>query len=233
MSTEVREMFSTIAPKYDLTNQVLSLGVHRYWRAVAVKASGASAGQAVLDCATGTGDLALAFKRTVGDAGRVRGTDFCKEMLVPAPAKAAAAGLQVDFEVADAMSLPYPDGTYDVASISFGIRNVDDPTRCLSEMARVVKPGGRVVVLEFGQPRGLFGALFRFYSRHVIPFIGGLLTGNRAAYEYLPRTSAAFPAGDNFLALMDTAGAFSERQAIPLTFGTAYVYVGTVAARGR
>ncbi|MBM4381220.1 MAG: bifunctional demethylmenaquinone methyltransferase/2-methoxy-6-polyprenyl-1,4-benzoquinol methylase UbiE [Deltaproteobacteria bacterium] len=233
MSAEVREMFSSIAPKYDVTNQLLSLGVHRYWRSVAVKASGAADGQSVLDCATGTGDLALAFKRAVGAAGRVRGTDFCKEMLGPAPAKAASAGLQVDFEVADALALPYPDATYDVASISFGIRNVDDPTACLREMARVVKPGGRVVVLEFGQPRGLFGALFRFYSRHVIPLIGGLLTGNRAAYEYLPRTSAAFPAGDNFLALVDAAGAFSTRRAIPLTFGTAYVYVGTVAERGR
>ena len=233
MSAEVREMFSTIAPKYDVTNQVLSLGVHRYWRSVAVKASGAAAGHAVLDCATGTGDLALAFKRKVGASGQVRGTDFCKEMLGPAPAKAAAAGLQVDFEVADALALPYPDAAYDVTSISFGIRNVDDPTKCLKEMARVVKPGGRVVVLEFGQPTGLFGGVFRFYSRHVIPLVGGLLTGNRAAYEYLPRTSASFPAGDNFLALMDAAGAFSERRAIPLTFGTAYVYVGTVAERGR
>jgi demethylmenaquinone methyltransferase/2-methoxy-6-polyprenyl-1,4-benzoquinol methylase len=95
-------------------------------------------------------------------------------------------------------------------------------------MARVVKPGGRVVVLEFGQPHGLFGALFRFYSRHVMPRIGGLLTGNRAAYEYLPRTAAAFPAGEDFLALMDRAGTFSARKARPLTFGTAFVYVGTV-----
>ena len=115
-----------------------------------------------------------------------------------------------------------------MASISFGIRNVDDPVKCLQEMARVVRPGGRVVVLEFGQPRGLFGALFRFYSRVIMPFVGGLLTGNRAAYEYLPRTSAAFPAGDNFLALMDRSGAYSERHAHAKTFGTAYIYVGVV-----
>ncbi len=233
MSTEVREMFSSIAPKYDVTNQVLSLGIHRLWRNVAVKASGAAPGQSVLDCATGTGDLAITFKKVVGESGRVRGTDFCKEMLGPAPAKAEAAGMKIEFEVADALALPYPDATYDVASISFGIRNVDDPAACLREMARVVKPGGRVVVLEFGQPKGFFGALFRFYSRHVIPLIGGVLTGNRAAYEYLPRTSAAFPAGDSFVAMMDKAGAFSESRAIPLTFGTAYVYVGTVAAGGR
>lgn len=228
MSTHVREMFSSIAPRYDVTNEVLSFGVHRLWRRSAVRLSGAAPGQAVLDCATGTGDLALAFKRAVGDGGRVLGTDFCQEMLIPAPAKAARAGLKIDFEVADALALPYPDKTFDVASIAFGIRNVDDPVKCLKEMARVVKPGGRVVVLEFGQPRGLFGALFRFYSRFIMPWVGGLLTGNRAAYEYLPRTSAAFPSGDRFLTLMDQAGAFRERAAHPKTFGTAYIYVGVV-----
>ncbi|HLL56165.1 MAG TPA: bifunctional demethylmenaquinone methyltransferase/2-methoxy-6-polyprenyl-1,4-benzoquinol methylase UbiE [Myxococcaceae bacterium] len=227
MSTQVREMFSSIAPRYDVTNEVLSFGVHRLWRRVAVRLSGAREGHSVLDCATGTGDLAISFKRQVG-SGRVLGTDFCQEMLIPAPAKAAKAGVEIGFEVADAMALPYPDNTFDIASISFGIRNVDDPVQCLKEMSRVVKPGGRVVVLEFGQPRGVFGALFRFYSKAVMPRIGGLLTGNRAAYEYLPRTSAQFPAGDQFLALMDKSQGFAERSAHPLTFGTAYVYVGVV-----
>ncbi|AFE10587.1 bifunctional demethylmenaquinone methyltransferase/2-methoxy-6-polyprenyl-1,4-benzoquinol methylase UbiE [Corallococcus sp. CA054B] len=228
MSTEVRQMFSSIATRYDVTNEVLSLGIHRLWRRSAVKLSGAKEGSHVLDCATGTGDLALAFKRKVGSTGRVVGTDFCPEMLESAPAKAAKAGLEVEFQVQDAMALTLPDNTFDVASISFGIRNVDDPVQCLKEMARVVRPGGRVVVLEFGQPTGPYGALFRFYSKTVMPAIGGLLTGNRAAYQYLPRTAAAFPAGDRFLSLMDQAGAYSERAAHPLLFGTAYVYVGTV-----
>ncbi|NOK36008.1 bifunctional demethylmenaquinone methyltransferase/2-methoxy-6-polyprenyl-1,4-benzoquinol methylase UbiE [Corallococcus exercitus] len=228
MSTEVRQMFSSIATRYDVTNEVLSLGIHRLWRRSAVKLSGAKEGSHVLDCATGTGDLALAFKRKVGSTGRVVGTDFCPEMLESAPAKAAKAGLEVEFQVQDAMALTLPDNSFDVASISFGIRNVDDPVKCLQEMARVVRPGGRVVVLEFGQPTGPYGALFRFYSKTVMPAIGGLLTGNRAAYQYLPRTAAAFPAGDRFLSLMDQAGAYSERAAHPLLFGTAYVYVGTV-----
>lgn len=228
MSTEVRQMFSSIATRYDVTNEVLSLGIHRLWRRAAVRHSGVKEGNRVLDCATGTGDLALAFKRKVGASGQVVGTDFCPEMLQSAPAKASEAGLVVDFQVADAMDLPFAEGSFDVASIAFGIRNVDDPVKCLKEMARVVKPGGRVVVLEFGQPQGLFGALFRFYARVVMPAIGGLLTGNRAAYEYLPRTAAAFPSGERFLALMDQAGAFQERVAHPLTFGTSYVYVGTV-----
>lgn len=228
MSTEVRQMFSSIATKYDVTNEVMSFGIHRLWRRAAVRLSGAQEGNAVLDCASGTGDLALAFKRKVGTSGRVMGTDFCKEMLDHAPAKAAREGLQVEFQVADAMDLPFADNSFDVASIAFGIRNVDDPVKCLKEMGRVVRPGGRVVVLEFGQPTGLFGALFRLYSKVVMPTIGGLLTGNRAAYEYLPRTSAAFPAGDKFLALMDQSGAYKERVAHPMTFGTSYVYVGTV-----
>lgn len=228
MSAEVQKMFDQIAPTYDRANEVLSFGVHRLWRRTAIRLSGAKPGDQVLDCATGTGDLALAFKRTVGDAGHVVGTDFSAEMLVPAPAKAAAQGLSLEWKQADAMDLPFPKAQFDVASISFGIRNVDDPVKCLEEMARVVKPGGRVVVLEFGQPTGVFGVLFRWYSRVVMPFVGGLISGNRAAYEYLPRTSAAFPAGDRFLALMEQAGVFSERTATPLTFGTAYVYVGTV-----
>ena len=228
MSEQVREMFASIARRYDAANEVLSLGVHRGWRRAAVRLSGVVRGDRVLDCATGTGDLALAFKRAVGPTGEVVGTDFCAEMLEPAPAKARRAGLEIRFEVADALALPYADRSFDVASIAFGIRNVDDPVRCLREMARVVRPAGRVVVLEFGQPSGPFGALFRVYSRQVMPAIGGLLTGNRSAYEYLPRTAAAFPAGDRFLALMDEAGSFSERSATRLLAGTAYVYVGTV-----
>ncbi|CAM3060629.1 bifunctional demethylmenaquinone methyltransferase/2-methoxy-6-polyprenyl-1,4-benzoquinol methylase UbiE [Corallococcus sp. ZKHCc1 1396] len=228
MSTEVRQMFSSIATRYDVTNEVLSFGVHRLWRRTAVKLSQAKEGSQVLDCATGTGDLALAFKRKVGPTGRVVGTDFCPEMLESAPAKAAKAGLEVEFQVQDAMALTLPDNSFDVASISFGIRNVDDPVKCLQEMARVVRPGGRVVVLEFGQPTGPYGALFRFYSKTIMPAVGGLLTGNRAAYAYLPRTAAAFPAGERFLSLMDQAGVYSERAAHPLLFGTAYVYVGTV-----
>ncbi len=228
MSEQVRAMFSAIAGRYDAANDALSFGVHRLWRQRAVRLSGARPGQSVLDCATGTGDLALAFKRAVGDSGRVVGTDFCAEMLAAAPLKARRAGLAVEFEVADALNLPYPDRCFDIASISFGIRNVDDPVKCLAELARVVKPGGCVVVLELGQPHGLFGALFRLYARYVMPLLGQLVTGQRSAYEYLPRTAAAFPAGDRFLALMDDSGAFASRSATPLWFGLAYVYVGVV-----
>jgi demethylmenaquinone methyltransferase/2-methoxy-6-polyprenyl-1,4-benzoquinol methylase len=229
MSAQVRDMFAAIASRYDTGNQVLSFGIHRYWRWVAVKSGALRGGEKVLDCATGTGDLAMAFRTAVGPQGSVKGTDFCKEMLDLAPQKARDAGLDISYEVADAMNLPYADGTYDVASISFGIRNVDDPVKCLTEMARVVKKGGRVVVLEFGQPQGFFGVLFRFYSNVILPRIGGLISGNRSAYEYLNRTSAKFPSGDAFLKLMQQSGAYSSWSATSLTFGTAYVYVGVVA----
>ncbi len=228
MSEQVRSMFASIAGRYDMVNSVLSMGTHYRWRKKAVKLSGAEPGMSVLDCATGTGDLAFDFKKKVGNNGHVLGTDFCKEMIEPAPAKAKRKKLEVDFEVADAMNLPYEDNRFDISSIAFGIRNVDDPVVALKEMARVVKPGGKVVVLEFGQAYGLMKYPFNFYSKHVIPRVGGWLTGNPDAYTYLPETSAKFPAGSNFTDLMKETGMFASRSYHPLTSGVAYVYIGVV-----
>lgn len=228
MSEKVRRMFADIADDYDRVNSILSFGVHHLWRSKTVELSGARQGDAVLDCATGTGDLALEFKEQVGAQGRVLGTDFCKEMIEHAPAKASRRNLDVDFEVADAMNLPYNDDYFDIASIAFGIRNVDDPVKTLSEMARVVKTGGRVAVLEFGQPKGLMKYPYELYSQHIMPAIGGWISGNREAYTYLPRTSAVFPAGEEFVALMEEADVFESHNVEKLTAGIAYIYVGTV-----
>jgi len=229
-STEVRTMFASVARSYDRVNQILSFGMHHGWRRSAVRMSGAKPGERVLDCATGTGDLALEFKRAVGPEGDVTGTDFCAEMLALAPAKAKQAGLAVRFEVADVLSLPYPGDSFDVASIAFGIRNVENPTRGLRELARVVKPGGRVVVLEFGQPGGsIFGPAFRFYSHTLLPRIGGWVSGQRSAYEYLDRTASEFPSGERFAALMRGTGAFRDVRVHPLAGGAVYVYVGEKA----
>jgi demethylmenaquinone methyltransferase/2-methoxy-6-polyprenyl-1,4-benzoquinol methylase len=224
-------MFASIAHSYDRANQVLSLGLHHRWRAAAVRLAGVSSGDRVLDCATGTGDLAIAFRRAVGPGGEVVGVDFCGEILARAPSKAARRRAPVRFQVADVTALPFADASFDVASIAFGIRNVDDPGRGLSEMARVVRPGGRVVVLEFGQPGGaLFGPLYRWYSRHVIPWVGGLLSGNRGAYVYLDRTAARFPAGEAFASMLRGSGAFRSVAAHALNGGVAFVYIGEVGA---
>ncbi len=221
-------MFARIAPRYDAANDILSFGLHRLWRRRVVHLAQARPGQRVLDCATGTGDLALAFKSAVGSGGQVVGTDFCAPMLTTAPAKARRAHLDVTFEVADVLALPFANDSFDIASIAFGIRNVDAPAQCLREMARVVRPGGRVAVLEFGQPFGLFRLPYTLYSRHIMPALGGLLSGDRAAYEYLPRTAAAFPSRDRFLALMDSAGVFVSARFFSFTFGIAYLYLGEV-----
>lgn len=221
-------MFADIAGDYDKINTVLSFGIHHIWRNQAVKLSGAQPGDSILDCATGTGDLAIAFKKKVGASGHVLGTDFCEAMMKSAPAKAKKQGAPVTFEVADAMDLPYEDNTFDVSTIAFGIRNVDEPVTALREMARVVKSRGKVVVLEFGQPNGLLKHPYEFYSQTVMPTVGGFISGNREAYAYLPRTSANFPAGEAFLALMQQSNAFLRMHDKKCTGGIAYIYVGTV-----
>ena len=216
-------MFANIAPRYDRANTLMSGGVHHLWRRRAVRRARVRRGDAVLDCATGTGDLAIAFKRAVGAEGRVVGTDFTPEMIALARAKAR----DIEFEVADVTALPYDDASFDVASIAFGIRNVSDPLRGLGEMARVVRKGGRVIVLELGRPRN---AAIRWtydrYCRLALPRIGGVVTGERAAYEYLETSSAQFPRAEDFVALMRGAAEFASIDFEPLTFGVAYLYVG-------
>lgn len=225
----IRSMFSKVAANYDKGNNVLSMGVHHLWRKTLVKYSGVQAGARVLDCATGTGDLAIEFKKHVGPNGTVIGTDFCAEMLGPAPGKAKDRGLDITFEQADVTQLQYADNTFDVCSISFGIRNVGDPVKALKEMARVTKPGGTVMVLEFGQVTiPVFGSLYNFYSMHILPKIGGMVTGQKDAYEYLQKSSAAFPCKQGFLDLMKESGAYSHMEYKTLTGGIAYIYKGTV-----
>ncbi len=229
MSEQIKSMFAGLASRYDRTNTVLSLGIHKLWRRKVVRLAEVKPGMDILDCATGTGDLALEFRKAVGKSGTVIGTDFCAEMLEFAPAKAKEQGLDVRFEIADAMNLQYPDKSFDISSISFGIRNVDSPAQCLKEMARVLRPGGRVMILEFGQPEGAFKYLYSIYRAVFIPVLGWLVTGkNKDAYQYLLDTTAVFPSGKKFVEMMDATGVFSERRYVPFTFGIAYLYIGIV-----
>lgn len=225
----IRSMFSQVASNYDKANSVLSVGIHHLWRSKLVQLSQAKEGQKVLDCATGTGDLAIAFKKAVGSTGTVIGTDFCAEMLAPAPQKAKELHLDIQFEQADVTQLQYADNTFDFCTISFGIRNVSDPVKALKEMARVTKPGGKVIVLEFGQMKTpIIGPIYSFYSEKVLPILGGWVTGQKKAYEYLQKSSAAFPCREEFTGLMLKSEAFSQMTFTPVSFGIAYIYIGVV-----
>jgi demethylmenaquinone methyltransferase/2-methoxy-6-polyprenyl-1,4-benzoquinol methylase len=234
MSEEVRNMFASISGDYDKMNTILSFGIHHRWRNTTVKSAELKPGQKVLDCATGTGDLAISFWKkldSISDGNRpeVIGTDFCDDMMIYADAKNAKIGNAVKFENADVMALQYPDNYFDVSSISFGIRNVDNPKRGVSEMARVVKPGGKVLILEFGQPKGLFAIPYKIYSKYLMPMLGKLFTGDKGAYTYLPVTASKFPAAEKFLDIMNSTGQFSKTYYKKLTFGVAYLYIGIVA----
>lgn len=219
----IRSMFASISTRYDRANTVLSGGIHHLWRKKAVRWSNAKEGDRVLDCASGTGDLAIAFRKAVGASGKVIGTDFVPEMLEVARTKAP----DIQFEVADVTRLPYDDASFDVASISFGIRNVNDPRKGLAEMTRTLRSGGRLIVLEFGQPRSaVFRRLYDFYRTRVMPRLGGMVTGEQDAYEYLERSAGRFPCGEDFVTLMKSAGEFSSVEFKTLTFGIAYLYRG-------
>ena len=220
-------MFASIAKRYDRANTILSVGVHHLWRRRAVRRAGVRRGKRVLDCATGTGNLAIAFRRAGAD---VVGVDFTPEMLELARAK----GQSIRFELADVTSLPFSNDSFDVASIAFGIRNVADPKKAIQEMARVVRTGGRVVVLEFGQPRNRVArALYGSYRKYLLARVGGAVTGQRQAYEYLESSSAQFPSGFDFATLMHESAQFDEVRVEPLTFGIAWLYVGLTASTRR
>ncbi|MGE3802770.1 MAG: bifunctional demethylmenaquinone methyltransferase/2-methoxy-6-polyprenyl-1,4-benzoquinol methylase UbiE [Candidatus Kapaibacterium sp.] len=227
MSEQVRLMFSDISESYDLGNDVLSLGMHRLWKKKFVKVAGPKSGDRVLDVATGTGDIATIFAKKVGKEGEVVGVDFSPAMIARARSRAKNLLPNLRFESGDALDLRFASNTFDIASISFGIRNVDNPAAGLKEMMRTVKPGGHVAVLEFGQPSGLWGAFYRFYSRTLLPFLGGLISGNEEAYSYLDETSARFPSGEKFVALMREVG-FVDIVVRPLLGGVAWIYVGKV-----
>lgn len=228
----IRSMFSKVAKNYDKANSVLSVGIHHLWRKKLVQLSNAQRGQSILDCATGTGDLAIEFKKAVGPTGTVIGTDFCKEMLAAAPKKAQEQGLEIKFEQADVTHLQYPNSQFDITSISFGIRNVSDPVLALKEMARVTKPDGKVMVLEFGQMNApIIGSLYNLYSEKILPKLGGWVSGQKEAYEYLQKSSNAFPCREKFLDLMRKSEAFSDFTFEPVSLGIAYIYIGAVKSK--
>ncbi len=227
--TEVRSMFARIAGTYDGLNRGLSMGIDQRWRRRVLQKAGPLKGARVLDLCCGTGDLSLLF---ASQGAQVIGADFTHEMVVRAPAKHSKAASAPEghgvasFVQGDAMALPVVDSSFDVASVAFGIRNVLDPDKCLAEMMRVLRPGGMALVLEFPPPgKNPIGLSFRFYFRHILPRIGGLVSGDREAYRYLPRTVMAWPKPEVFAQSMQTAG-LAEVGFETLTGGIACLHWG-------
>lgn len=221
-------MFGEIAPRYDLLNHLLSAGIDRRWRRRTVRLAPATAGP-VLDVCTGTGDLALAYWRSGHGRVQVVGVDFCRPMLELGRAKVrrAAATGRVELLEADALNLPFADGSFEVVSIAFGLRNLADADRGLREMARVCRPGGRVAVLEFSLPRARpLRALYGWYFRRVLPRVGQVLARNRqGAYNYLPASVGEFYEREALVGRMESAG-LGDVGCHPFSFGVAALYVG-------
>jgi demethylmenaquinone methyltransferase / 2-methoxy-6-polyprenyl-1,4-benzoquinol methylase len=224
---QVRAMFDAIAPRYDLLNALLSLGVDRGWRRQAVAWATANAPREVLDVATGTADLAIALRRAA-PAAAVVGVDVSEPMLAMGRAKAARRGIELRLEVADGTALPFADGSFDSVTIAYGLRNFGDIDAGLREFRRVLRRGGRLVVLEFPPPPGgPFGRLFRGYFARVVPWLGGLVSGRPEAYAYLPASVMAFPAPEALADRLRRAGFRDVRYRLQ-TWGVSALHRGDV-----
>jgi demethylmenaquinone methyltransferase/2-methoxy-6-polyprenyl-1,4-benzoquinol methylase len=220
-------MFDAIAPRYDLLNRLLSAGIDKRWRKRAIASLSLSGRETLIDVCTGTADVAL----EATGAARVVGVDFAGAMLTLGLRKVHAAnqGRRIALIRGDAMRLPARDRSADAATVAFGIRNVQRPEVACAEMARVLRPGARLAILEFGVPRipGV-SSLYLWYFRRVLPLIGRMISGHTGAYSYLPASVGTFPPPAEFVTILRQAG-FADVRAVPLTFGIVYLYTGVKA----
>lgn len=214
-------MFDRIADRYDLANHLLSGGVDLWWRHCAVSTLQKWQPHRVLDLATGSGDLARAIVRKLPHV-EVTAADFSPEMLAVARRKGVRRTV-----LADALNLPFPDGEFDCVTVAFGLRNMVDWAAALREMARVIAPGGHVLVLDFSIPAGLLRPMYSFYLQRVLPRLASLVTGNEEAYSYLAASIRSFPSGVEMTSLINRNG-FHSAAAFPLTAGIAAIYTATV-----
>ena len=229
-ATQVRGMFDRIAGVYDLMNSAMTAGLHHRWRERAADRAELGPGDSALDVCCGTGDLAFELARRVGPEGTVVGCDFSERMLDLAKAKAKGAARDeaaaVRFEWADALALPYPDASFDAVTVGFGVRNLAQLDRGLAEMARVLRPGGRLAILEITQPtRPPLSTFFSLWFDRLVPRLG-TLAGDRDAYTYLPESVKRFPAPDRLAAMIDAAGFERIRWTI-LAGGIIAIHSGT------
>lgn len=227
---EIKNLFASISSTYDLANDVITLGKAHSWRKKLVEWSEIRKGECVLDCASGTADLAIEFKKVVGDKGRVVSSDFCPEMLEIGKKKAAKEDFNIEFNVGDVMQLSFADREFDVTSIAYGIRNVKDPQRAITEMARVTKADGFVMILETGEiSTPVIGSAIQAYFKYVVPRLGGWVSGQRQAYEYLNQSSTVFPCREDFLSIMEKTKKFKKLEYKTLMGGASFIYKGMVS----
>ncbi len=223
----VPEMFNRISPQYDMANRILSFGMDLRWRRSLAAHLPSGGNLALLDLATGTGDQIRALFETGASISKAMGIDLSSGMLEIAKAKFSKKpyGNKTTFQEADALALPFQDGSFDVCTFSFGIRNVQNPIQALKEMLRVAAPEGRCLILEFSLPENLFRKPYLFYLRHLLPRLGGWISKDQEAYRYLNRTIEDFAYGETFLQWMRESG-WSRVSAIPLLFGSVTLYRG-------
>ena len=223
----IRKMFDNIAKDYDKLNHVLSLNIDKVWRKKAVcELTDEARPLKVLDVACGTGDFTIEIAKKVAPGSRITGVDISEGMIAVGWEKLSKLGIDAVFEVADCEALPYDDKTFDRISVGFGVRNFEHLELGLREMYRVLTPGGKLVILELSVPSNAFIRwCYKLYFLNILPFIGGLVSGNRGAYEYLPASVLRFPAPDKFMEMMKSAG-FDIVEHTSLTFGICRMYVG-------
>ncbi len=230
----VERMFDTIAPRYDLLNRLLSLGIDRWWRREMIRELNVRGRvDRLLDVATGTGDVAIAALRLTPE--KVVGIDLSEEMLTVGRKKIAELGFAstIDLLRGDAEDLAFDDGAFDAVTAAFGVRNFENLGQGLSEMLRVLRPGGTMVVLEFSSPQRFpMKQLYGFYSRHVLPRVGSAVSKDQGAYSYLPDSAAAFPFGERMVEIIRDVG-FEDVACRPLTFGIVSVYTASAPQTGR
>jgi len=202
----VRGVFDSVAPKYDVMNDLMSMGLHRAWKAYTVMVANVREGAQVLDIAGGTGDLALAFAKKVGSTGRVVHTDINEAMLRTGRDRLLDAGVALPTMVCDAEKLPFPDNHFDIVSVAFGLRNMTDKDAALREMNRVLKPGGKLLVLEFSKVARPLEKAYDWYSFNVLPKLGALVAGDDASYRYLAESIRMHPGQEELKAMMKKDG---------------------------
>lgn len=225
---KVQQMFDNIAPTYDKLNHIMSLSVDKLWRRHALKEIVDGTPQRILDVACGTGDSTISIARAAAEGTKVTGADISEGMMALVMEKAGKAGVKdrIDLQVADGEALPYEDGAFDRVTCAFGIRNFEHKEKGLAEFRRVLKPGGKAVILELSVPQNrVIRWVYDLYFLHILPWVGGSISGDKAAYKYLPASVHNFPAPNDFCAMMEAAG-FRSVRCKTFTLGLCRMFVG-------